>query len=192
MRSSFQHLLTMFRKMRAENWGGLISLTGTLILGFGGDMQSVGAMLFALLAEAIFVRYGDKTAGYSTACALITCCGLFMLSSVATEGNASLQLFIIASSSVWFLGALRYPIERMGFALSSAKPYLSARLLKTASVIQPLVGALSLVLRVPVLISSAIGGNVVIFLSVVLYGAADILLGRIHTLKFWRTEKKPG
>lgn len=176
--------------MRAENWGGVISLAGTLVLGFGGDAQSVSAMILSLLAEAVFARFGHKTAGYSAACALISACGYFVVSSVATEGNVALRLFIMAASGAWFLGALRYPIERAGVALQGARPALAARLLKTASVIQPLVAFLSLVIRAPVLVSSAIGGNFVIFLSVVLYGTADIFLGRIHALRFWRPEKE--
>ncbi|MDD3287887.1 MAG: hypothetical protein PHX43_02620 [Alphaproteobacteria bacterium] len=161
-------------RMRSENWGGLAGLVGDIVLIAGGDAQSLAATALFLCAEGVRARWGHKTAGYSASCLLTGIGGTSICYSAATSGNTALQISIFVIVALLILGTLRYPIELIAEKLRSAK------MKRVADLIQPITGSLMLIQRVPVLISSAIGGNIVIFVATFFWGLSDALMGRLH------------
>ena len=156
--------------MRSENWGGVASLAGSLIFIVAGDVGSLGAMLAFLCAEGILTRFGHKTAGYSAGCALIASGGFALCFSEATAGNAPLKVTIALVAVTWILGAIRYPLEVVG----------GEKLKRLSVVLQPVVGGLVLVQRIPTLFFAAVGGSYVMLAATCLYALSDVLTGRVH------------
>lgn len=142
-------------------------MTGSLILLAAGDVQSLGATIAFLCAEFTLTRFGHKTAGYSVGCALISSGGVALCFSNATAGNNWLKISILSVAFLWAVGALKYPIEKMGWY-------------KTANLIQPVVGSLILIQRLPTLFFAFIGGSWVMFCATMFYIICDVLTGRIH------------
>lgn len=167
----------MFKSMKSENWGGIASLCGSLILMAAGDSAGLTASLLCLIAEAIFALRGHLVWGYALGCALISTCGFFLTSSVLVEGNPLLKDMTYIMMIVWAAGAARWPISRLAAQIP--------RLNKFADILPPLVSIASIIMRLPLLFSAAFAGqhsNVIMVISLTCYLIADILLGRLQTL----------
>lgn len=166
--------------MRSENWGGLAGLIGSALFVVVGDMGGIWATVLFLIAEVLLTRFGHKTAGYSAGCALIAIGGGALCFSGATEGNVFLKAMVGISAAVWVAGAFRYPLEVAANSLEGKKGAFSKRLKNLSMVLQPIVGAIQLILRLPTLLLSIIGGNYIMFAATCLYALSDMLMGRVH------------
>lgn len=170
--------MVLFHKitLRSENIGGMVGFAGNLLLLLAGDWLSLGAMLLFLTAEVIRMRFGHRTSGYAFGCGLTALGQSLLLSSGVTTGNLYLQTVLTVLLSLFCLGATRYPLERLGVALGAE------RMIGLSRMIQPFVGAGALMMRVPILLTAALGGNWIFFVASCMWGVADCMTGRLHNV----------
>lgn len=168
--------------MHSENWGGIASLAGSLVVLAAGDVESFVSTGAFFAAEGIFAFKGHKSWGYSLGCSLIGTGNGFLLASKATAGNPSLQVIMGTLAATWLIGGLRYPLEMVSTGLSRRAPETGKRLLKISEQIPPWVGTAALIQRFPALISAGVNGSYVMLAANSLWGTSDILLGRIQDL----------
>lgn len=170
--------------MKSENWGGIASLCGSLILAASGDGAGIMATAFCLTAEMVFALRGHRTWGYALGCALISLSGFFALASNLTEANHLLKLLIAAMMIVWGAGSLRWPLEQLAKS-TSVQGIISAPLQSVANAIPRMIGVICLAMRLPLLASAAFSGehtNALMLASQTCYLVADVLLGRLQNL----------
>lgn len=170
-------------KMKSENWGGLASMTGSLIALAAGDTEGVISTASFVASEISFARKGHTSAGYSLGCAGISFGDGLLCFSHATAGNPTLQITMAALTGIWAVGASRYPIEQAGKVVMKYSERLGNTLEKTAEAIPPLVGSTALMFRLPALYTAAFAGehfNAVMFACNTFWGTADVLLGRVQ------------
>ena len=168
-----------FANMRSENWGGIAGIAAGLVVLFAGDIQSYAATVMSLAANGIFSRWGHKSWGYSLACALISIVNFVLCFSIATAGNSHLQFVMFMLAVAWAVGALRYPLEIISIKLADHTPKASRRLQGLAGRIPPCLSVVLLVLRVPTLVTAAVGGSYIMFAAHILWGTCDVLVGRV-------------
>ena len=176
-------MLKEISKMKSENWGGLASMTGSLIALAAGDAEGVISTASFVASEISFARKGHISDGYSLGCAGISFGDGLLCFSDATSGNPALQITMAALTGIWAIGAARYPIERAGRFVVKYSERLGSRLQRTADAIPPLVGSTNLMFRAPTVYTAALTGehfNTVIFACNMFWGTADVLLGRLQ------------
>ncbi len=169
--------------MKSENWGGWASMTGSLITVAAGDAQSFISTVSFVGAEICFVRKGHTSWGYSLGCAGLSFGDGMLCFSDATSGGTALKITLIALTIAWAIGALRYPLERLGKAIASRSQRWSDQLQRTANAIPPFAGSVTLLLRIPTLYTAAFSGehfNAVVFVCTAFWATADVLLGRVQ------------
>jgi len=170
----------VFGYMRSQNWAGLSSMAGSLLILITGDMESAGATASFLVAETIFSVKGHTSWGYSLGCALIAFGDGLLPFSHATFDNPVLQATVGLFAATWIIGGLRYPLGCVAFRARRHAPKLFRSLIKIAVAIPPVIGILIFLQRLPALASATIGGNYVMLGAVSLWALADILLGRVQ------------
>lgn len=171
------------RNMKSENWGGLSSMTGSLVALAAGDVEGAVSTASFVASEASFATRGHTSWGYSLGCAGISFGDGLLCFSQATDGNPTLKITMAVLTGVWAIGALRYPIEQLGKVVMPYAERVGSVLQKTADAIPPIVGSVALIMRTPALYTAAFSGehfNTVMFISNSFWGAADILLGRVQ------------
>ena len=164
--------------MKAENWGGLIGLLGSSLCLISGDIEGVAASVAFVSTEVILTYKGETSGGYSLGNAVASMGECLFLFSSVTVGNPSVQGLTIFYGLLWFVAALRYPVEQMGKRLTLK--HIGNTLQLTANAIPPITSVISFTFRLPVLCAAAFAGdhfNGIMFFSTLLWATADILLG---------------
>jgi hypothetical protein len=163
-----------FGEMRSENFGGLVSMVGSCLFLLGGDASGVVISLSFLAAEITLARSGHTRAGYSFGCALFSFGDALATTSQVAHGNPAFQITLAAMAAAWLLGALRAPVAWLG------ELFGKTRLVAAADALQPIVGIVILVLRLPGIATAATGTNYLGAAAVGLWAASDILVGRLQ------------
>lgn len=108
-------------KQRSENLAGIISLGGSTLLFFSGDMKSATAAAIFTAAELTLAKAGDKSAGYSAGALMFAVGDLTLAFSDSVQDGSSLQMTLIGMSAAWGIGAMRYPTEKAAKYLNSER-----------------------------------------------------------------------
>ncbi|MBI1273037.1 MAG: hypothetical protein GC131_03005 [Alphaproteobacteria bacterium] len=158
-----------FANMYSENWAGIVSFTGSLILLLASDVPSLYAVALFFAAEAMLFRAGHRAGGYALACIMFALGDLLLMFSQATEGNMALKAALALQAAIWLVGVLRVPFEAVGRVQWSAN-------------LQHGVGLLNIVQRVPLILAAVAGGSWVMLVAAMFWAASDILAGRLQWL----------
>jgi hypothetical protein len=160
--------------MHSENFGGLVSMLGSCLFLFGGDTTGSLVTLSFVVAEIVLARSGHTRSGYSTGCALFALGdALAVMAEVARE-NSAFQITLGAMALSWTVGALRAPIAWYGERRDNPV------LIRTADALQPIAGAITLLLRIPAIITATSGANYLAAMAVACWAVSDILIGRLQ------------
>lgn len=166
--------LGRFVSKYSENIGGVVSMAGSSLFTLGGDLTGITVTASFLVAEAILTRWGHTRAGYSAGAALFAIGdGLATLSNVA-DGNHAFQIALTGMAVTWGLGALRAPLAAIGQKLN--KP----NLVRIADGIQPVVGTLALIQRLPGIAAAFVGAKYIGAAAVTCWAISDVLVGRLQ------------
>lgn len=161
-------------KEKSENLAGMISLGGSTLLFFSGDMKSATAAAIFTAAELTLAKAGEKSAGYSAGALMFAAGDLTLAFSDSVQDGSSLQMTLIGMSAAWGIGAMKYPTEK-------AAEYLnSERLKKVSASLASVAGAGNLVLRVPGIIASAQAGEKLVTAAMSAWAVSDVLAGRLQ------------
>jgi len=166
----------LLRSMRSENIGGLVSMAGSCLFMLGGDASGTIVTLSFIVAEIVLVRHGHRRAGYSAGCALFSFGDALAVFSEVAHGNPAFQITLAAMAVTWLVGAARAPLAWLGER--SQRPALVA----AADALQPISGVLTIVLRLPGIVTAIGGANYLGAAAVACWAAADILVGRLQDL----------
>lgn len=158
---------------RSENVGGLVSMAGSCLFLLGGDASGVIVSASFLIAEIVLTRSGHTRAGYSIGCALFSFGDALAVTSNVAANNSAFQITLAAMAATWAIGALRGPLAWCGSRFG--KP----ELIRLADALQPTAGVLTLMLRLPGLLTAVGGGNLLGAAAVACWAIADILVGRV-------------
>jgi hypothetical protein len=168
--------------MKSENWGGLTSLvaSGVVLSGGGSNVVAAG---FYTAAELLLLGCGQTVAGYSAGVGLLAVGNAVMASASAdTATNMGLKFQFTAAAVTFGIGAARYPLQVASHKLAARHPVTATRLSIAAAQVQPWVGAVATMLIVPGLVAAVGGNNPRLATAYALWGAADILCGRVQDL----------
>ncbi len=171
--------------MKSENWGGVASIVGSSIVALSGDGESLASTVAFWAAEGVFTFFGHRSVGYSVGCFFFSAGDIALCFSAATAGNYALRITMASIAATWLIGSLRYPAELAAFGLRDYIPVVSRAFDRVAQSIQPLVGGLALVQRLPALATSAFDGKAfmpspIMFVATSFWAASDILCGRLR------------
>jgi hypothetical protein len=159
---------------RSENIGGLVSMAGSCLFLLGGDASGIIVSASFLIAEVILAKWGHARAGYSLGCILFSFGDAMALTSNVAANNSAFQIALAAMAMTWALGALRGPLAWYG-ARSNSTAFV-----RLADALQPISGSLTLVLRIPGIVTAVGGANLLGAAAVACWAIADILVGRLQ------------
>jgi hypothetical protein len=160
--------------MKSENLGGLVSMAGSCVFFFGGDVSGAVVSVSFIAAELTLARWGHRRAGYSIGCALFSFGDVVAVISKVAYANRAFQATLLAMAAIWAIGALRAPAAWLGQTL--ARPWLVA----CADAIQPLAGTMLLILRIPGIAAAFIGANYLGVAALSCWAVSDVLVGRLQ------------
>ena len=171
--------------MKSENWGGMASIIGSSIVALGGDRESLASTVAFWAAEGMLTFFGHRSVGYSVGCFFFGAGDIALCFSAATAGNYALRITMASIAATWLLGSLRYPAELAASGFRDRIPVVSRGFARVAQSIQPVVGGLALVQRLPALATSAFDGKVlmpspVMFVATFFWAVSDVLCGRLQ------------
>src|SRR5260370_33046890 len=89
----------LFRHMKSENVGGLVSMAGSCLFLLGGDTSGIVVSLSFLAAEIILTRFGHTRAGYSGGCILFAFGDALAVTSEGASGNGAFQITLALIAS---------------------------------------------------------------------------------------------
>lgn len=161
-------------QQRSENLAGIVSLGGSSILVFSGDVKSAVAAGIFTVAEGTLAKFGHNSAGYSAGAAGFCAGDLTLAFSDAVQSGSTLQMTLVGMAGAWGIGAARYPTEKIAEALNSEK------LQKVADNLAAICGSGNLVLRVPGIASAASSGNGLVTVAMSAWAVSDVLAGRLQ------------
>jgi len=157
-------------KLQSENVGGLISMVGSALFLFSGDVSGLVITGSFFGAEIIFAKWGHLRGGYSLACLLLAFGDALASIANVSAGNVIFQYLLLAMAGTWVIGAARWPVYQF--------------LPSVGDKLQPISGGLTLALRIPGIIAAFVGGNFLGMAAVTCWAIADVLIGRLQ--QFWR------
>ena len=182
-RTTLSTISTKLSSMKSENWGGVASMTGSLVALAAGDAESVASSISFFASEVSFIRGGHTSLGYSLGCAGLSLGDGLLCFSDATAGNPDLQITMGVLTGIWGISAMRYPIEQLGKVSAGYSEIFGRILQKAADFIPPVNGSIALMFRLPALYTAAFSGdhvNTVMLVSNSFWGASDVLGGRVQ------------
>jgi hypothetical protein len=160
--------------MHSENVGGLLSMAGSCLFLFGGDLTGFLVTFSFLIAEIVLTRSGHTRSGYSIGCALFAFGDALAMMAEVARGNDAFQITLGAMALSWTVGAFRAPIAWYGQRRGNAT------IIRIADALQPITGSAMLVLRIPAIITAISGANYLGTAAVICWAISDILIGRLQ------------
>ncbi len=145
---------------------------------FAGDPASiVGTFLFTA-AELTFARYGHTRWGYSLGAAAFAAGDFLVALSPSVAANENLQTMLFGMAAAWAIGVVRAPLAAAAFYVKN--PNVQKVMTRVADGVQPVVGSLILLQRIPGIVAAFHGGNRLVGTAMLLWGVSDVLTGRVH------------
>lgn len=167
-------------RFSSENIGGVLSFTGSIIPIVSGDIHSIAAAIAFAVAEVTFMFKGHTHAGYSIGALAFAAGDIVLASSDAVASNPALRTALLLMGAAWAVGILRAPLHKLAM-VEGLSPTFHRVAGDVSRLIQPTVGASCLALRLPGLVTAAMGGNYLIATAITLWGASDVLCGRLQS-----------
>lgn len=169
-----QNFILSFVSKYSENIGGAISMAGSSLFVFGGDVADAAVTGSFLAAEVTLTKWGHTRLGYSIGAGFFALGDGLATMANATHDNNLLQTSLAAMAGVWTVSALRAPLAYLGEHLNSPN------LVRVANALQPITGLSNLTLRVPGISTACMGGNHLAAAAVTCWAISDVLVGRLQ------------
>ena len=171
-------LIDRIKNIKSENLAGYVSLAGSSSIILGQDQQCLAAALLFTTAEITLARAGHTRLGYALGAAGFAAGDAVLAFSPILADNDQLKTALFVMAGTWAVGAARAPLA---YAASRLKTDKSRQALTTvADALQPIVGVAVLIQRMPGIVAAFSGGSGLVGTAMSLWGAADILSGRVH------------